>query len=86
MKKEIAKLATRPEPLPKAGDQVEYIWPETAAAKLRGKCNGAKILAVHDGFDGRLVDLEVDSGEGLVVVKRAPWRGADDHAGNTWHQ
>ena len=74
-----------PDPLPQVGDQVEYIWPEHAPVKLRGKCNGAKVLSVHDGFDGRLLDLEVDSGEGLVTVKRAPYRDAEDDAGNTWH-
>ena len=74
-----------PDPLPKPGDQVEYIWPETAEAKLRGKCNGAKVIAVYEGFDGRLLDLEVDSGAGLLPVKSAPWRDAQDNAGNTWH-
>ena len=68
-----------PDPLPKPGDGVEYIWPAT------GKTNGAKVLAVYEGFDGRLLDLEVDSGAGVVTVKSAPWRDAADNAGNTWH-
>lgn len=83
--KKSAASIPAPDPLPKVGDQVEYFWPETTPAKLRGKNNGAKVLAVHDGFDGRLVDLEVDTGEGLITVKRAPWRDVEDEAGNTWH-
>ncbi len=74
-----------PDPLPKAGDQVEYFWPETAEPELRKKNHGAKVLAVHEGYEGRLLDIEVDTGAGLLIVKNAPWRDADDNAGNTWH-
>lgn len=85
MAKKKEEIVPAPDPLPKVGDDVEYIWPETAAPKLRGKTNGAKVTAVHDGFDGRLVNLDVDSGAGLLPVKSAPWRDEEDQAGNTWH-
>ena len=73
-----------PTPPPEIGDEVIYIWPPEGGNKLGGKALAAKVTAIHDGFDGRLVDLDVDTGSGIVPVKSAPWR--DDEAGNTWHQ
>lgn len=68
-----------PDPLPKVGDQVNYIWPNT------GTVNPAKVTAVYTALESRVVDLDVDTGAGLKPVKSAPWRDEDDHAGNTWH-
>lgn len=86
MAKKTAVTIPGPEPLPKVGDTVEYIWPpEDGSRDIAGKALPAKVTAVYDGFDGRLVDLDVDSGKGPLAVKSAPWRDADDDAGNTWH-
>ena len=67
-----------PDPLPKVGDTVNYFWPSG------GDPRPGKVTAVYDGLDGRVVDLEVDSGAGLKPVVSAPWRDAEEHAGNTW--
>ena len=75
-----------PDPLPKIDDLVEYIWPNNGSQPaLSDKVLRAKVTAVYEGFDGRLVDLDVDSGKGPLPVKSAPWRDEADGAGNTWH-
>ena len=75
-----------PEPLPKVGDVVEYIWPpDQSRPDIAGKALRSTVTAVYEGFDGRLLDLDVATGKGLLPVKSAPWRDAEDNAGNTWH-
>ena len=84
MAKKKEEIIPGPDPLPKAGDTVNYVWPENKEPiTLANQVLTAKVVAVYDGFDGRLCDLEVDGGKGPIVVKSAPWR--DDAAGNTWH-
>ena len=68
-----------PDPLPKIGDKVNYIWP------LDGAVQPATVTSVYTSLESRVVDLDVDTGAGLKPVKSAPWRDADDNAGNTWH-
>ena len=73
-----------PDPAPKQGDEVRYTWPDNQEpVELKGRVLAAKVTAVYEGFDGRLVDLDVDGGKGPLPVKSAPWR--EDEAGNTWH-
>jgi hypothetical protein len=75
-----------PDPTPKVGDTVEFNWPSgTERADLTGRSLAANVTAVYDGFDGRLVDLDVDSGKGPIPVKSAPWRDEQDNTGNSWH-
>ena len=68
-----------PEPLPKVGDLVAYLTPVGSVPRA------AKVTAVYDGLESRVLDLEVDSGKGVQPVKSSPWRDAADRAGNTWH-
>jgi hypothetical protein len=76
-----------PNPAPKIGDKVNYIWPPgVEPLALGGTIRPGTVTAVYDGFDGRLVDLSVETLKEPVVAKSAPWRSADDNAGNTWHQ
>ena len=82
MAKKTIEQIPGPDPLPKVGDAVEYTWPDTAAPELRGQLSRATVASVYAGLDGRVVDLDVDSGNGVVRVTAAPWR--DDGAGNTW--
>jgi len=65
-----------PDPLPKVGDTVTYVWP------AGGNTNTAVVTAVYATLDSRVVDLNVDTGAGLKAVQSVPWR--DDAAGNTW--
>ena len=66
---------------------MNYIWPPGAEPlPLGGTIRKAVVLAVYEGYDGRLVDLEIATTKEPVVVKSASWRDADDNAGNTWHQ
>jgi hypothetical protein len=73
-----------PDPLPKIGDTVNYVWPDgTDKPQLAGKVLTAKVTSVYTDLESRVVDLDVESGKGPLAVKGAPWR--DDAAGNTWH-
>jgi hypothetical protein len=76
-----------PDPLPKVGDAVHYNWPPENMTRpdLAGKSLPGKVTTVYDGFDGRLLDLDVDSGKGTVTMKSVPWQDADLESGNTWH-
>jgi hypothetical protein len=75
-----------PNPAPKIGDNVNYIWPPGAEPlSFGGTIRAGTVTAAYEGFDGRLVDLSVDTPKGAVAVKSAPWRPVDDNAGNTWH-
>lgn len=84
MAKKKDEVVPGPDPVPKIGEQVDYVWPSGVEPLALGdKTLKAKVLSVYDGFDGRLLNLEVDTGKGIVTIKSAPWR--DDGAGNTWH-
>jgi hypothetical protein len=74
-----------PDPQPKVGDTVSYIWPQEKEGPLAGKTLEAKVTVVFEGHDGRLVNLDVTTGVGTVPVTKSPWRDEEDNAGNTWH-
>jgi len=75
-----------PEPLPKVGDAVQYIWPpeEQSRRDLAGKTLSAKVTVVYADLDSRVVDIDVDSGKGVVSVKSVPWQDEEKESGNTW--
>ena len=66
-----------PEPLPKLGDIVEYLLPVSRAPLA------ARVVAIHARLEGRVLDLDVDTGVGVSHAKSIGWRA--DGAGNTWH-
>jgi hypothetical protein len=51
------------------------------------KITQAKVAFVHEGHDGRLLNLEAQDEKGAVPLVNVPWRewSLDDVTGNSWH-
>jgi hypothetical protein len=75
-----------PDPEPKAGDTVGYRFGDTAGAEFRDTVTTAKATFIHEGHEGRLINIEVETKQGPLRIGPVPYRGIDDEpAGNTWH-
>jgi hypothetical protein len=76
------KAAIKPTPTPKPGDTVNYVWPVAG-----NKIGPAKVAFVHEGHEGRLLNLEAQDEKGGVPLVNVPWRdfALDDVTGNSWH-
>jgi hypothetical protein len=89
IKTEIAPCEGQPGPdhTPKEGEKVNYIFHENAGNNRQGKVYPATVKAVHEGTEGRLINVEVELPDGPQRIGPTPFREYEEAApaGNTWH-
>ena len=75
-----------PAPSPVAvGTLVNYIWANLAGL-APDQMSDAKVVEVHDGFDGHLLNLELQvDGKPVATIKRIPYVPRERNVGNSWH-
>jgi hypothetical protein len=76
-----------PDRAPQPGDVVNYIYHENAGTAHRDKIYPAAVKLVHEGHDGRLLNIEVEQPDGPQRIGPVTYRAheKDAPAGNTWH-
>lgn len=76
-----------PDRKPKHGDTVNYIFHEHAGTVHQEKIYPALVKVVHEGHEGRLINVEVETPKETLRLGPVSYREHDESApaGNTWH-